>query len=111
MKRGRKKKVSNYLAIPFFILFTKEHINKLFNSPLTISPFIWETRLGKVRFQIEAMTLIHNITENRLRHARGPVQNTESVTYITSYFTKFEIFSGGRSFVQHVRPWARNKPG
>ena len=30
--------------------------------------------------QIEGLTLIQNIRENRLRHARGPVQNTESVT-------------------------------
>ena len=38
-------------------------INKLFNSPSTISLFIWETRLGKDRFQIEALTLIQNIME------------------------------------------------
>ena len=34
----------------------------------------------KDRFQIEEMTIIQIITENRLKHARGPVQYTESVT-------------------------------
>ena len=28
----------------------------------------------KTGYQIEAMTRIQNLTENRLRHARGPVQ-------------------------------------
>ena len=47
--------------------------NKLFISPSTISLFVWETRLGKGSFQIEVLTLVQNITENRIRHARGPV--------------------------------------
>ena len=57
-----------------------EKVKQLFNSPSTFSLFIWETRLGKDRFQIEPLTLIQNITENRLRHVRGPVQFTESIT-------------------------------
>ena len=36
----------------------------------------------KTGFQIEVLTLIQNLTENRLRHARGPVQFTETVTYM-----------------------------
>ena len=42
-----------------------------------IIPHAVEKILGKDRFQIEALTLIQNITENRLRHARGPVQMWE----------------------------------
>ena len=38
----------------------------------------------KTQFQFEALTLIQNITENRLRHARGPVQFTESITCIVA---------------------------
>ena len=56
--------------------------NKLFISPSTISLFVWETRLGKGSFQIEVLILVQNITENRLRHARGPVHYIESVTSI-----------------------------
>ena len=29
--------------------------------------------LGKGSFHIKVLTLVQNITENRLRHARGPV--------------------------------------
>ena len=47
--------------------------NQLFNPSSTISLFIWDARLGKGSFQMEALTLIQNITENRIRHARGPV--------------------------------------
>ena len=32
--------------------------------------------LGEGSFRIEALTLIHNISENRLRHTRGPVHFT-----------------------------------
>ena len=38
--------------------------------------------MGKDKFQIEALTLIQNIMENRLRHTKGPVQYTESFTLI-----------------------------
>ena len=34
----------------------------------------------KTEFQIEVLTLIQNITENRTRHARGPVQNISYVS-------------------------------
>ena len=34
----------------------------------------------KTGFQIEVLTLIHNLTENRTRQARGPVHNISSVT-------------------------------
>ena len=37
--------------------------------------------MGKDRLQIEVLTLIQNITENRLRHARGPVHYIESITF------------------------------
>ena len=30
----------------------------------------------KTEIQIEALTLIQNITENRIKHARGPVQTS-----------------------------------
>ena len=36
----------------------------------------------KTQFQFEALTLIQNITENRLRHSRGPVQFTKFITGI-----------------------------
>ena len=45
---------------------------KLFNS-LTTSLFIWEQDRVKTRFQIEELATIQHLTENRLRHARGPV--------------------------------------
>ena len=47
--------------------------------------FIWETRLGEDRIPDRGLILIQNITENRLRHASGPVQNTDSVTFIPRY--------------------------
>ena len=37
--------------------------------------------IGKGSFQTQVLTLIQNITENRLRHARGPVHYIESVTW------------------------------
>ena len=36
----------------------------------------------RARFQIEVLTHIQNLMENRLRHARGHVHFTKSVTYI-----------------------------
>ena len=48
--------------------------------------FIWETRFSKAKFQIEILTLVQNITENRPRHARGPVHYIESVTFINYIF-------------------------
>ena len=50
---------------------------KLFNSPSFLSLFIWVQDWVKTEFQ----TLIHNLTENRTRHARGPVHTVSSVTY------------------------------
>ena len=47
--------------------------NKLFNSSSTISLFIREQDWVMTGFQIEVLTLVQHITENRLRHARGPV--------------------------------------
>ena len=39
--------------------------------------------MGEGSFQTEVLTLIQLITENRLRHARGPVQfHIKPVTYI-----------------------------
>ena len=63
----------------------------LFNSPSTISLFMWETRSGKDRFQIKVLTLVQNIMENRLRHAIGPVHYIESVTFIRSYGQKYLV--------------------
>ena len=66
----------------------------LFNSPLTNSLYIQETRLGKGSFRIDVLTLVQNIMENRLRHARGPVHSyVESITLIQEiYFWKFNIW-------------------
>ena len=44
--------------------------------------------MGNDRFQIKALTLIQNI----LRHTRGPVQYTESVTLIIKTLRIGEIF-------------------
>ena len=33
-------------------------------------------------FRIEVLTLVQNITENRLRHARGPVHFTSSLLHL-----------------------------
>ena len=71
--------------------------DKLFNSPSPLSLFIWVQDWVKTEFQFEALTLIHSITENRTRHARGPVQNISSVTFIHS------LVSG------KVVSWAREK--
>ena len=38
-----------------------------------ISLFFLETRWGKGSFWIEVLTLVQNISENRIRHARVPV--------------------------------------
>ena len=51
----------------------------------TISLFIWEARLGEGSFWIKVLTLIQNIMENRLRHARGPVQlHIKSIIYMST---------------------------
>ena len=34
---------------------------------------------AKTEFQIEVLTLVQNLMENRLRHARSPVHTPESV--------------------------------
>ena len=48
---------------------------KLFNSTLSNSLFIWVKQdWVEINFQIEVPNLIQQITEDRLRHARGPVQ-------------------------------------
>ena len=42
----------------------------------------WETRLGKDRFQIDALTLIQDITENRLRGMLEVQFNSASLLHI-----------------------------
>ena len=57
---------------------------------MTISLFIWRTRLVKGSFRIEALTLFQIITENRLRHARGDVQfHIESITLLVANLSSF----------------------
>ena len=52
---------------------------------LTISLFIWETRLGEGSFWIKVLTNIQNIMVNRLRLAKGPVQlHIESIIYMST---------------------------
>ena len=65
------------------------------------SIFIWETRLGKGSFQMEVLTLVQNITENRLRVARGPVHfYIESVTFISLWYTGGWSIRMSRKIVQ-----------
>ena len=45
----------------------------------------WKQDWVKTGFQIEVLTLIHNLTENRLRHARGPV-HYHQVHYMNAGF-------------------------
>ena len=66
--------------------------NKLFNSSSTISLFNWETRLDNGSFWIKVMTLVQNITENRFRHARGPVYFTSSPLYKWMLMQQYKIF-------------------
>ena len=54
---------------------------KLFNSPSFLSLFIWVQDWVKTEFQTNVLTLINDLTENRTRHARGPVHTVSSVTY------------------------------
>ena len=49
------------------------------NSPSSINLFIWVQDRVKTEFQTEVQTLIHYLTENRTRHARGPVHTISSV--------------------------------
>ena len=65
----------------------------IFNSPLSISLFIWVQDWVKTEFQIEVLALIQNLTENRIRDARGLVHNIASVTFIicTEYQISFGI--------------------
>ena len=65
-------------------------INKLFNSPSTISLV---TDWVKTGFQIEALTPNQNITENRLRHARGPVQFSPIPLHLNRKLKYKETFS------------------
>ena len=37
---------------------------------------LYEQDQVKTEFQIEVLTLVQNLTENRLRHARGPVHSS-----------------------------------
>ena len=61
------------------------------SSNLFINLFIWETRLGEDRIPGQGQILIHIITENRHRHASGPVhhQNSDSITFIRSHFLRY----------------------
>ena len=49
----------------------------------------WRTKLGKTGFKIKGSDLIQHITEDRLRHASGPVHPTESVTYMHTYLGQY----------------------
>ena len=66
------------------IMMVAERSKLSFYSSLSLSLFIWVQDWVKTEFQTEALTLIQNITENRTRHTRGPVQNISSVTYLVS---------------------------
>ena len=48
----------------------------------------------KTGFQIEVLTLIHNLTENRLRHARGPV-----------HYHQVHSMNAGCFFVGELQPF------
>ena len=63
---------------------TVKEINCLTLLPLSVFLFGKQDWV-KTRLQTEVLTLIRNITENRLRQARGPVHSTESVTHVTSF--------------------------
>ena len=57
--------------------------------------------MGKGSFQIEVLTLIQNITENRLRNAKGPVHYIESVTsmvYISVIITHITDYNSCLAF-------------
>ena len=47
-----------------------------YKSPLSLSLFIWEQNWVQTEFQFQ------NLMENRTRHARGPIQDIKSVTFI-----------------------------
>ena len=51
---------------------------------LVLSP-LWE----KINFQTEVPDLIQDLMEDRLRHARGPVYNIQSITLMPSLELKF----------------------
>ena len=53
---------------------------------------IGRTRLGKTGFQIEGSGLIHNITEDRLRHASGSVRHHQ-IRYINTVFKTTTLFN------------------
>ena len=57
---------------------TKRHLTLSQPSPTLFG----RTKLGKTGFPIEAPDLIKIIMEDRLRHAKGPVQFYASVTYM-----------------------------
>ena len=60
-----------------------KEINCLILNQLSVAlHFILKQDWVKTVFQIEELTIIQNLMENRLRHARGPIQFTESVTFI-----------------------------
>ena len=73
-------KVQKLASIHLEISLPSKEMNCL--TLLRLCLFILETRVGKDRFQIEVLTLVQNITENRLRHDRGPVHYIKSVTSI-----------------------------
>ena len=71
--------------IIYFVICTCErkmkHISKSILGVVLHGFLFGKTRLGKGSFQIEVLTLVQLMTENRLRHARGPVHSYfESVT-------------------------------
>ena len=57
-----------------------------FNSASSYSLFIWVQEGIQTEFQIEVHKPIQNLTENRLRRASGPVQNTHSITWVPTVF-------------------------
>ena len=65
------------------------HTNLYLSFCFTTLIFIWETRLGDDRIPDRGGILIHIITENRLRHASGPIQaqtliplHTQTINYV-----------------------------
>ena len=76
---------TNFPIIFLYYYLWHQKKKQLFNSTSTTSLFIWETRVGNGSFWIKVLTLVQNIIENKLRHARGPVHVKHRVRYIYGF--------------------------
>ena len=63
--------------------------NKQFNSNRCLSLFTWEQEGIRGEFQTKALSLVHTITERRIRHASCPAHHPVHCMYYANFLLIF----------------------